>query len=133
MCDLECAAGFLPHLASVILEKMEQAGAVHVWAQARGGQASCPRCGISSMSVHSRYRRTLADAVIAGRQVVVHLQVRRFFCRQAGCAAGTFAEQVAGDAQRWARDVLEQAGVALAGRAGARMAQRWASRRRTLC
>ncbi|MGY1934018.1 ISL3 family transposase [Nocardia gipuzkoensis] len=92
--------------------------------------ASCVRCATPSARVHSRYRRKLADASIGGRVVVVRLRVRRFFCTNDGCAAVTFAEQVAGLTVRWARRTtllsrtLQQIGLALAGRAGSRMARR---------
>jgi len=44
--------------------------------------------------VHSRYERRLLDTGIAGQETVIHLRVRRFFCRNTGCAKETFAEQV---------------------------------------
>lgn len=78
--------------------------------------------------MHSRYERRLADAVVAGRRLVIRLRVRRWFCDHAGCPAVTFAEQVPGLTQRYARRsppagrVLERLGLALAGRAGARLA-----------
>jgi transposase len=77
--------------------------------------------------VHSRYERTLADAAIGGRQVVLRLRVRRLFCDAADCRARTFAEQVTGLTSRYARRslllrrMLEAIGLALAGRAGARL------------
>jgi transposase len=78
--------------------------------------------------VHSRYRRRLADAPISGRPVELDLLVRRFFCDSIGCPARTFVEQVAGlttpHARRTGllRTMLEAIGLALAGRAGARLA-----------
>jgi transposase len=80
--------------------------------------------------VHSRYQRTLADAAIGGQQVVLRLCARRFFCDWNDCAAKTFAEQVDGLTSRHARvspvlrRMLESIGLALAGRAGARLAAR---------
>ena len=65
---------------------------------------------------------------MAGQPVVIHLTVRRFFCPAAGCPARTFAEQVPGLTWRYgrrtpvARRVLEAIGLALGGRAGARLA-----------
>ncbi len=78
----------------------------------------------------ARYRRHLADAPIGGRPVDIVLQVRRFFCDNAGCRARTFAEQVPGlttpRARRTGllRTALETIGLALAGRAGARLADK---------
>jgi transposase len=60
--------------------------------------------------------------------VWIHLAVRRFFCGTAGCPRVTFAEQVEGVALRYARRtpplvrVLAAVALALAGRAGARLA-----------
>jgi transposase len=72
----------------------------------------------------------VADATISGQPVVVRLQVRRLLCDTDGCAAHTFVEQVAGVTERYGRrsvllrGMLEAIGVALAGRAGARLAAR---------
>jgi transposase len=100
---------------------------VRIWATPRARRASCQRCGRSSAKVHSRYERTLADAAIGGRHVVVRLRVRRFFCHHPGCPARTFAEQVPGLTTPYARRsplarrTLEAIALALAGRAGARL------------
>src|SRR5207245_49325 len=78
--------------------------------------------------VHSRYRRRLADAAIGGRRVLIRLTVRRFFCGNPDCPVTTFAEQVEGLTSRYARRtpplaaMLGAVAVALAGRAGARLA-----------
>lgn len=77
-----------------------------------------------------RYRRQLIDAPIAGRPVLLRLWVRRFFCDNAACTARTFAEQpavlTALRARRTSllRRMLSTIAVALAGRAGARLADR---------
>jgi transposase len=90
----------------------------------------CPGCEHSSVRVHSRYRRRLADAPIAARLVVIELRVRRFFCDNAWCARRTFAEQIPGLTNPHARrtgllrGMLEALEVALAGRPGARLAAR---------
>ena len=78
--------------------------------------------------MHSRYRRQLADLPVAGRPVAVRLAIRRFFCDHVDCSAGTFVEQVPGLTERHARrsvglkGALVAVGLALAGRAGARLA-----------
>ena len=82
--------------------------------------------------MHSRYERRLVDTAIGGRQVQLRLQVRRFFCDTAACPARTFAEQITGLTSPYARQTplrrrtLETIGLALAGRAGARLAARLA-------
>ncbi|MFE9324184.1 ISL3 family transposase [Nocardia sp. NPDC006982] len=78
--------------------------------------------------MHSRYRRRLADAAVAGRKMVLRLMVRRFFCVNTDCRAHTFAEQVDGLTVKRSRRtdqltvMLTRIAVALAGRAGARLA-----------
>jgi len=119
----------LPHLAGVIVEEVAvAAGLLLVLARARAATASCPKCGAESGRVHSRYERRLADAALGGRQVEIRLEVRRFFCPAPGCRRKTFAEQVDGLTTRYARKtplldgVLGRIAVALAGRAGSRLA-----------
>jgi transposase len=119
----------LPHLAGVIVEEVKAAaGLLLLVARARAATAACPACGTVSGRVHSRYARTLADAAIGGRQAVILLTARRFFCTSPACKARTFAEQVDGLTSRYARKtpllagVLGSIAVALAGRAGSRLA-----------
>ena len=94
----------LPHLAGVVVEDAQLTGAgLCIWARARADTAMCPGCGRASARVHSRYQRRLADAAIGGRNVMIRLAVRRFFCDAPGCPAATFAEQVEGLTSRYAR------------------------------
>jgi transposase len=78
--------------------------------------------------LHSTYGRRLADAAIGGRRVRILLAVRRFFCGNPDCLAVTFAEQVDGLTSRRSRRTpplartLASIALALAGRAGARLA-----------
>jgi transposase len=78
--------------------------------------------------VHSRYERRLADAALGGRWVEIRLGVRRFFCDERGCATRRFAEQIPELTSRYARRsqllarMLQAFGLALAGRAAARLA-----------
>jgi transposase len=122
-------AALLPHLSAVEVEGAVVApGLLVILARARPGPAACPGCGSPSERVNSRYRRHLADPGIGGRRVVVSLLARRLFCDAAACARRTFAEQPPGLASRCARRtdpaaaVLAAVAVALAGRAGARLA-----------
>jgi hypothetical protein len=65
---------------------------------------------------------------VGGRRVVIVLAVRRLFCDATACDRRTFAEQVEGLTVRYGRRtpllraILAQVAVALAGRAGARLA-----------
>jgi len=60
-------------------------------------------CGVWSERVHSRYERRLADTAASGQETLVHLQVRRFLCRNDECARVTFAEQAHGLTSRYGR------------------------------
>jgi transposase len=113
------------------VERISRAGhVIRIAARCRAETAACPHCGAVSSRVHGRYTRRLVDAAIAGAQVVISLLVRRFRCEHAGCAAVTFAEQVNGLTSphgRYtplARRMVQAIGLALAGRAGARLAAR---------
>jgi hypothetical protein len=120
----------LPHLAGVVVERAELAGTLLcIRACTRPGAAACPACGRSSRRVHSHYQRRLADTAIGGRRVMIWLQVRRLFCDEPACKQRTFAEQVPGLTIRYGRktallaEVLRNIAVALAGRAGCRLAR----------
>jgi hypothetical protein len=118
-----------PHLAGVCVDRVEdEGGGVRVDARASGLGATCPLCGVESVSVHSRYQRQLVDLPVSGRAVRILLTVRRFFCRNSDCARRTFVEQVEDLTLRRRRRsvgllaLLAKVGLALAGRAGARLA-----------
>lgn len=72
-----------------------------------------------------RYERWLLDVPVAGREAVLHLRVRRFFCTLAECVRRIFAEQIDGVTVRHgrfsalARHGMEVVALALGGRAGA--------------
>jgi len=103
---------------------------VQVAARACTGEAVCTRCGTVSRRVHSSYRRRLADTAAGGREVLIDLQARRFFCDDPACSRTTFAEQVPGLTTRYGRRtsslqaVLQAVALALGGRAGARLTAR---------
>src|SRR5260221_10717103 len=49
-------APVLPHLAAVVIERVEQVnGLVRISVSARGSDGKCSRCGAVSSRVHSRY------------------------------------------------------------------------------
>ena len=117
----------------MLIERVEQAsGGVRIRARPKASSATCRTCGERSTKVHSQYERRLADAAIGGRPAEIRLRVRRFFCLAEDCQAVTFAEQVEGLTSPYARRtpllraMLESIGLALAGRAGARLADRLA-------
>jgi transposase len=120
---------FAPHLDGLEVEQVScgDAGVV-IEVRSRSAGAECPTCGSWSSWVHSGYLRTVRDGPAGGWPVLIRLAVRRFLCRNPGCAAVTFAEQVAGLTGRYRRRsvpllaLLAQIGLALAGRVGARLA-----------
>jgi transposase len=124
-----CLYLLFPHLSGLQVDKVEDAGdAVLITARSRAAEAVCHQCGLSSAQVNSRYRRRLHDLAAGGRAVMIDLEVRRFFCGNPECELRTFAEQVPAVAQRHQRRTpllrgqLEAIALALAGRAGARLA-----------
>jgi transposase len=117
----------------VVIETIARVGGViEIGARAGGSTAACPGCGEPSRRVHSRYGRSLADAAIGGQPVRIRLRVRRFACARTDCARKTFVEQVEDLTLRYGRHsqllraMLESIGLALAGRAGARLTRRLA-------
>jgi transposase len=117
----------------VAVERVSAAGrSVHVLARACASEAACTGCGVVSRRVHSSYQRRLADSASGGQEVLIDLQVRRFFCGNPACGKTTFAEQVPGLTVRYGRRtctlqaVLQAVALALGGRAGARLTGRLA-------
>lgn len=90
---------------------------------------SCPICTFPARRVHSHYHRTLADLPWADHGVTLQLQVRKFFCHNAGCKRRIFTERIVGVAAPWARRTqrlvqrLTAVGLALGGAAGVRLSQ----------
>lgn len=129
-CDArELLAWLAPHLCRLVVERVSCPGSgVVIEARSGAAGAACPACGAWSSRVHSGYARHLADGPAFGRPVLIRLAVRRFLCRNPACPAVTFAEQVEGLTARYRRrslpllGLLAQIGLALAGRAGARLA-----------
>ncbi|MGA4979903.1 ISL3 family transposase [Streptomyces cinereoruber] len=103
-------------------------GTVEVVARGRAARSACPDCGRFSDRVHDRYQRRLKDLPLADQRFVIRLTVRRFICGSADCPRRTFAEPFSRLAVPHARfttrlnRALERVGLALAGRAGARLA-----------
>ncbi len=101
-----------------------------VLASADAVSPRCPACGQPSRRPHSRYYRTLADLPWGGVPVRFRLRVRKLFCDEPACPRKIFAEQLDGVARWYARrtdrqrEALEDIGLSLGGRAGARLAAR---------
>jgi transposase len=94
--------------------------------------AQCPTCGARSNRHHSSYLRSIQDTPIGLFTVWLQLKVRRFRCDNQNCPQKTFAEQHPDLVGRRLRRTnrllmnLTQIGLALAGAAGARLADKLA-------
>src|SRR5713226_7155961 len=133
--------GLLPRNSNLEIEQvLIAADSATLIMRTNGSTARCPRCGHCSQRVHSRYPRKLADLAWQGRQVVVRLTTRRFFCVSADCEQKIFVErlpELAGVYARTTRRLAKthgQIGLALGGEAGSRLADKLAMpRARTRC
>lgn len=120
-----------PHLVGVCVDQVFRSGAsVRLKARTTTTEAVCPACGTPSRHRHSHYERRLSDTAVGEQELQIHLQVHRFLCRNDGCGKKTFAEQVPGLTVRYGRrsvvagEALRAIALALAGRPGARLAER---------
>ncbi|MER5689689.1 transposase family protein [Streptomyces sp. NPDC002205] len=125
----ELVGDLFPHLSELLVERVFfECGVIRMVARAQEAEVPCPECAVVSNRVHSTYGRSLADTPVGDRPVLIELTVRRLYCENVRCPRRTFAEQVDGLTVRYsrrtpaARRVLEAVAVALAGRAGSRLA-----------
>jgi transposase len=92
--------------------------------------ASCPLCDHPSHHVHSRYARTVRDLPSLGKETVLLLTARKFFCRNPDCPREVFCERLPDLAPAYARsssrltDAHRAIAFALGGEAGCRLAAR---------
>jgi len=121
----------LPEGAGLVLEHVQLCGeVVHLFVHVEASGAFCPSCACWSAAFHSSYERSIVDLPMADRQVVVHLDVRRFRCHEPTCPSKTFVEQVPVLVKRYARRTqrlrsdIEFIGLALGGRPGSRLCRR---------
>jgi len=97
-----------------------------VSATAVGG--ACPRCGVHSSYLHSRYCRTLRDLPCQGAVVRICPRTHRFYCRAADCPRQIFTQRLPivvppyGRQTCRHRNALLEIGYALGGEAGCRLA-----------
>jgi transposase len=119
----------IPHLSGLVVESVGAEESVTVLqCRVRAVAGACSACGQVSERVHGWYQRTVRDCAVAGTAVRLQIRVRRFRCVNTSCPAVTFVEQVAGLTAPHSRFTpllrgqLIGIGLALAGRAGARLA-----------
>jgi transposase len=90
----------------------------------------CPLCAEPSSSIKSHYRRTVRDVPCGGRQVLLALTVRKFYCRNAYCSRKVFAERFPDFVEPFARMTIRHGqqitsiGLATCGKGGTRLATR---------
>jgi transposase len=88
----------------------------------------CPVCGQTSDQIHSRYLRVVADVPCGNRPVSLHVEVRKFFCRNTSCLRKIFTERLPELLQPSARMTnrlrlaLQALGLATGGEVSARLA-----------
>ena len=125
----------LPLIPSGLLVRqvVPSADTVMITTAPKAPEACCPVCGHTSHRVHSRYFRTLADLPWQGRTVLIRIEARRFRCTVAECPRRIFTERLPAIAVGpWSRrterlgEIQRHLGLALGGRAGARLAERLA-------
>ncbi|MCH0557652.1 ISL3 family transposase [Streptomyces sp. MUM 16J] len=119
-----------PQVPGVEVVAVRTAGTtVRVEARCTATGGACPGCDGWSERVHSSYLRFPVDLPVAGRRAEMALRVRRFLCASPACGRRTFVEQIPGLTRRHGRvterlrQMLGTIGLALAGRAGARLAE----------
>jgi transposase len=80
---VELAETLFPHLSGIRVDQVQLKGVtVRIEAHTDAAAAECPDCGVASQRVHSRYPWRLSDWSISGREVLVDVRVRRFFCHK---------------------------------------------------
>jgi transposase len=106
-------------------------GQITVAVRSTPATAPCPLCTPPAHRLHSSYERTLADLPWAEYRVRLQLRVRKWFCPNPHCMRRIFTARLPTVAAPWARRTLRLAqrfvtlGVALGGKAGVRLSQRW--------
>lgn len=90
----------------------------------------CPECHQPSPHIHGIYQRTVADLPCAGRNVLLILSVRKFFCRTPTCSHKIFTERLPGLVESYGRmttrliALLQALGLGAGGQLGRRLAER---------
>ena len=117
-----------PHLRAFRLDAVQvSADAITLDLQAMRRAAHCPLCPTCATRVQSSYARTMRDLPCGGLPLMLRVRVRRFVCANDDCPRRIFAEPFPDLAVPRARQIarqrgsLQQVGLALWGRAGARL------------
>ncbi len=85
----------LPDPSCLTLEDMSrQGGVIIMTVSATSVGCACPRCGVHSSHIHSRYSRTLRDLPCHGAVVRICLRTHRFYCRAPDCPRRIFTQRL---------------------------------------
>jgi transposase len=128
--SLDLVRSSLPSSEELILEGAEETTHGVVFRVRARHLPRCPACLECRVSYHSRYVRRMRDLPWQGRQVEIHLQARRFRCRNKECVRKIFAERLPAVAARKARETMRLSeivglvGYALGGLPGERLLDR---------
>jgi transposase len=120
----------LPASQQLILEAVEETADGIVFRVCGKHTPRCPACFESRVSYHSRYMRRMRDLPWQGKRVEIHLQARRFRCRNNACDRKIFAERLPDLAGPKAREttrlceIVGLVGYALGGLPGERLLHR---------
>lgn len=113
-----------------IIEVHSNGKHIDVTAGSTAVSGCCPDCHSASTSIHSTYQRHPRDLPVQEQSFRLHLLVHRFFCANVACPRKTFAEALPQVAAKHAHrtfgftERLARLGLALGGRAGARLGKR---------
>ncbi len=82
-----------PPEAQLKIEEIKKVGQqINIYVRSQKVEAICPECQTVSAYIHSRYWRHPQDLPCVGLTMQLHIEVRRFACRDEGCSRKTFAE-----------------------------------------
>jgi transposase len=110
-----------------IMEVQSDGKHIDVTAVSTAVSGCCPDCHSASTSIHSTYQRHPRDLPVQEKTFRMHLLVNRFFCPNPACPRKTFTEAISQVAAKHAHRTLgftkrlAHLGLALGGRAGARL------------
>ncbi len=123
-------AEFLSEFDLRVLDTEIDPDCITVSTSSTRSSARCPQCHHESSKVYSGYVRTVADLPFGARKVILHLDIRRFFCTGSDCERVAFAEQIRDLTIRYARRTnqlyraLREIDFESGGEGGARMVKK---------
>jgi transposase len=97
---------------------------LEIFAASEQAQSDCPLCGHSSVKIHSKYTRYLADLPVSCYVVRVILKARKFVCSNPDCDRKIFTERFSSEIVPYCRrfnritDLITKIGLALGGNKG---------------